>query len=172
MQTQLTVDTKSSLHAELILPFSTNHHLYHCVLGDSPFHNILHLLWINDFENILLCEFSISVEHSASLELCLAQAILQQDANKSHICIEQRKETSGTFFQNKETSRTKQHHESHGNLGCTLYHIGTAESIIHKFSFAHIFLVSSKTNKTCGCHACMCANILFSSSAQITHYHS
>jgi len=161
MQTQLTVDTKSCLHAELILPFTTNNHLYHCVLGGSPFYNILRLLWINDFENILLCEFSISVEHSASLELCLAQAILQQDANKSHICIEQRKETSGTFFQNKETSRTKQHHESHGNLGCTLYHIGTAESIIHKFSFAHIFLVSSKTNKTCGCQCMYVCEHLF-----------
>jgi len=111
MQTQLTVDTKSCLHAELILPFTTNNHLYHCVLGDSPFHNILHLLWINDFENILLCEFSISVEHSASLELCLAQASLQQDANKSHIYIEKRKETSGTFFQ-----KTKKHHEQNHTM--------------------------------------------------------
>ena len=171
MQTQLTVDTKSCLHAELILPFTTNNHLYHCVLGDSPFHNILHLLWINDFENILLCEFSISVEHSASLELCLAQAILQQDANKSHICIEQRKETSGTFFQNKETSRTKPHHESHGNLGCTLYHINTTASSIN----FHLLISSSfpvRQIKPVDANACMCANIFFSSSAQITHYPS
>jgi hypothetical protein len=111
MQTQLTVDTKSCLHAELILPFTTNNHLYHCVLGGSPFYNILRLLWINDFENILLCEFSISVEHSASLELCLAQASLQQDANKSHIYIEKRKETSGTFFQ-----KTKKHHEQNHTM--------------------------------------------------------
>jgi len=80
-------------------------------LGGSPFYNILRLLWINDFENILLCEFSISVEHSASLELCLAQASLQQDANKSHIYIEKRKETSGTFFQ-----KTKKHHEQNHTM--------------------------------------------------------